>query len=155
MALGLPAGRQGEAAIAHHDRGDAVPARAGAQRIPEVLGVHVRVAIDEPRRDHVTVGVDDRARGLSNTTERRDVAVTDRHVGAVAGKSGSVDHRAVLDDQVVRHRALLNGAPPRGGSGPTEGGARECGRIVRQFGASGQMKVEIERATRRRFRIDG
>ncbi len=53
-----PARRQREAAVAHHDAGHAVPARAGAERIPRDLRVHVGVAVDEAGRHHVVARVD-------------------------------------------------------------------------------------------------
>ena len=58
--LGL-AGRQREAAVAHDHRGNAVPARAAAERIPGDLGIHVGVAVDEARRDDQAIGVDEAA----------------------------------------------------------------------------------------------
>ena len=42
-----------EAAVAHDDGGHPVPARGRAERIPEHLRVHVRVAVDEAGRDDV------------------------------------------------------------------------------------------------------
>src|SRR5205807_8432751 len=109
-----------------------VPARAGAQRVPEDLRIHVRVAVDEAGRHDPAIGVDDLARRFADATDGRDAPVTNGDVGSVAGKSGSVDHRAVLDQQVIRHRVLLpstrqgTAGPAPGGSGPTEDGAREC-----------------------------
>ena len=44
-------GREPDTAVAHHDRGDAVPARRREQRIPGDLAVEVRVHVDEPGRD--------------------------------------------------------------------------------------------------------
>src|SRR5437867_4442984 len=100
-----------EAAVAHHDAGDAVPARARPERIPEDLGVHVRVAVDEARGHHAALGVEHLARALADAADGGDTAVLDSHVGAEAGKTGAVDHRAVLDHQVVRHSlAPLNGS---------------------------------------------
>ena len=58
IGLGLAAGRQGEAAVAHQHRRHALKAGAGADRIPEDLGVHVSVAIDEARRDDAALGVE-------------------------------------------------------------------------------------------------
>ena len=41
--------READAAVAHHDRGDAVPARRREQRVPGDLTVEVRVHVDEAR----------------------------------------------------------------------------------------------------------
>ena len=48
IALRGGTGRERESAVAHHHRGDAVPARATAQRIPEHLCIHVRMPVDKP-----------------------------------------------------------------------------------------------------------
>ena len=45
------------------------------QRIPEDLGVHVRVAVDEAGRHHLAVGVDHLARALADATDGGDAAV--------------------------------------------------------------------------------
>ena len=68
-------GGQGEPAIAHHDGRHAVPAGIGAQRIPEHLGVQVRVAIDESRGDRVAVGVDVDRAVLTDAADGGDAAV--------------------------------------------------------------------------------
>src|SRR6185436_8222805 len=102
----LGAGSQGEAAVAHHDAGDAVIAGRGPERIPEDLRVHVRVAVDEARRDDVAFGVDHLARALTNTPDGGDAAVPHSDIGPIPRKPGSIDDRAVLDYQVVRHSRL-------------------------------------------------
>ena len=50
--------READAAVAHDDRGDAVPARRREQRVPGDLAVEVRVHVDEAGRDEQAVGVD-------------------------------------------------------------------------------------------------
>src|SRR5882672_4031085 len=112
MALGLAAGGKREAAVAHHHAGHTVPARAGPERIPEDLRVHVGVSVHEARRHHLAVGVEDLTRGLTNAADGRDASVSHRDIAPIAGEAGSVDHRAVLDQQVVGHRPglLTNGA---------------------------------------------
>jgi hypothetical protein len=50
--------RQGEATIAHDDAGDTMPAGAAPDPIPRHLSVHVRVAIDEARRDDQALGIE-------------------------------------------------------------------------------------------------
>jgi hypothetical protein len=68
-------------------------------------GVHVRVAVDEARRHHAPLGVDHLARALADAADRGDAAALHGHVRAVTGQAGAVDEQAVLDDEVVRHRA--------------------------------------------------
>ena len=64
IRLALPARRQSEAAVAHHNARHAVVARTGSEVIPEHLGIHVRMAVDESGCDDVTFRVDP-ARGLA------------------------------------------------------------------------------------------
>ena len=97
------AGREREPAIAHHDRRDAVVAGAGADRIPEDLGVHVRVPIHESRGNDVALGVQHLAGALADSPDARDPAALNADVRAIAGHAGPVDHRAVLDHQVILH----------------------------------------------------
>jgi hypothetical protein len=49
MALLRAGRRQGEAAVAHDDGGHAVETRAGPERVPVHLRVHVRMDVDEAR----------------------------------------------------------------------------------------------------------
>ena len=108
MPVRLGARREREAAIAHDHARHAVPARAGAERIPEDLGVHVRVPVDESGRHHLAVGVDHLARGLPDAADRRDPAADDADVAPISGHAGAVDHHAVLDHQVIGHARLLS-----------------------------------------------
>ena len=61
--VGLPGAHRCErhAAVAEHDRGDAVPARRRRVGVPRELRVEVRVHVDEAGRDVRAVGVDARA----------------------------------------------------------------------------------------------
>jgi hypothetical protein len=105
VGLALAAGRQRESAVPHHDGGDAVIAGAGADRIPEHLGVHVGVAVDEAGRHHMALGVDGLARRRRDAPDERDLARLDADVGAIGRQAGAVDHHAVLDQEVVAHRS--------------------------------------------------
>ena len=96
-------GREREAAVAHHHGGDAVPARVGAELVPEHLRVHVGVPVDEAGRDHVAVGVDVGGAALLDATDRGDAAVDDADVGAVRREAGAVDDGPVADDDVEAH----------------------------------------------------
>src|SRR5229473_7756812 len=79
----LGAWREGEAAVAHHDRRDAVPARAGAKGIPENLRVHVRVGVDDARRDDMAFRVEDFLGALMDSANGRDFALRDTDIGAI------------------------------------------------------------------------
>src|SRR5205085_2642045 len=70
--LGAATGSNGEAAVAHHDGGHAMPRRARAQRIPTNLGVHVRMPVDEAGCDEMALGVDLAGAALGDATDRGD-----------------------------------------------------------------------------------
>ena len=72
--------REAEAAVADHDRRDAVPARQRAVRIPEQLRVVVRVQVDEAGRDDQAVGVEHAVRVAPGRSGRSAAiaAVADR-----------------------------------------------------------------------------
>ena len=99
-------GREREAAMPHHDRGDAVPARVRAELVPEHLRVHVRVRVDEPRRDDVTFGVDVGRPPLLDAADPRDSPVDDADVGTERSQAGAVDHHAVANDGVEAHGSV-------------------------------------------------
>jgi hypothetical protein len=52
------AGREADAAVAHHHGGDPVPGRGLHALVPGRLAVIVGVDVDEARRDHLSAGVD-------------------------------------------------------------------------------------------------
>ena len=101
--------REGEAAVAVGDRGDAVHGGRRRLRVPEQLRVVVGVGVDEAGGDDEAVGVDRLGGGLGDAAgvaDGDDPSVPGSHVGPAAGGPGAVDERAALD-QVVEHR------PPR------------------------------------------
>ena len=72
-------------------------------RVPEELRVVVRVRVDEPGRDHLTVGVD-RALGVAgDLADGDDAPVVDGDVAGERLAAGPVDDEAALDDDVVGH----------------------------------------------------
>ena len=79
----LGAGREREAAVPHH-RSDAVVAGRRAERVPEDLRVHVRVAVDDPGGDNVSLGIDHLRRAFADAADRRDFSVLHTDVGAIA-----------------------------------------------------------------------
>ena len=105
MAYSRMSGRhrgEAEAAVADGDRRDAVPARQGAVRIPEDLGVVVRVQVDEARRNVHTGRVDDAGsrRGV-DTTHRHDLSALDGDVATSSRRPGPVEDQSVFDNDVV------------------------------------------------------
>ena len=95
--------READAAVAHHHRGDAVPARRREQRVPGDLAVVVRVDVDEAGRDEHAVGVDRPARRRRRraVADLGDHAVVDRDVGRRGRRAGAVDDRAAADHEIV------------------------------------------------------
>src|ERR1700735_3805593 len=85
-----------------------MPARAGSQRVPENLGVHVRVRIDQAGRHDVPVRIDRFARAVTDFPDRSDLAAFNRDITLVSRHPTSIDDRAVTNDQVV-HGSLLFG----------------------------------------------
>jgi hypothetical protein len=115
--VGLLAGAdRGErhAAVAEHDRRDAVPARRAGDRVPEQLGVEVGVDVDEPGRHEPVGGVDLAAAPLGHVADGGDAPAVDRHLRAAGRGAGPVGDLATPDHDVV-HAAVL---PSRGSGSP-------------------------------------
>jgi hypothetical protein len=87
--------RQGETAIAHHHRRDALVAGAGAVRVPEDLRVHVGVAVDETGRHDMTLGVDRLFRAAAEPADLDDLAVLHTDIAAIARQPRTIDDHAV------------------------------------------------------------
>ena len=96
-----PGRRDREAAVAGHDRGDAVVRRRPQRGVPEHLRVVVGVDVDEPRRDRAARGVE-LALAAQVRSDLADHAVRDRHVGRLARRAGAVEDRSAADDEVSR-----------------------------------------------------
>src|SRR4029450_8411040 len=85
------------------DRGRPVPARPPAEPVPEGLSIVVRVKVDHTRRHEQPLGVDRGGGSPTYFADLDDRPVLDGDIAAIARESSSVDHHAVLDQQVVRH----------------------------------------------------
>jgi hypothetical protein len=99
----LGARSQGEAAIAHDDRRHTVPAGATPEGIPKDLRIHMRVAVDEPWRDDMSVRVDDFVSRSTDFANRSNTTTLDSDVGLVAWQAGAVNDGTPANDQIVRH----------------------------------------------------
>ncbi len=77
-----------------------MPTRAGAERIPENLRVHVCVPVDKAGRDDRALGVDDFPGGLAQLADGGNPAAVNPDVGAEAGRSRAVDNLRVTNDQI-------------------------------------------------------
>ena len=107
-------GRNGEAAVAGHDRRDPVETRRGERGVPEDLGVVVGVDVDEPRGDDALAGVE-RAVTLQVAAELGDAPVGDADVGAHSGRSAPVDDRTATDDELIHVTTPWGWFSPLGG----------------------------------------
>ena len=85
VLVGLGARGQREAAIAQDGRGDPVPRRAGAERVPEHLGVHMGMDLDEAGRHEFALGIDLLGASFTDPADGGDAAVLHADVGAVPG----------------------------------------------------------------------
>ena len=74
--------RRGEhlPALAHDHAGVAVLYGVTAQRIPERLGIIVRVMVNEPRGDCPTLGIDDASGGFIELAHPNNLPLVHRHV---------------------------------------------------------------------------
>ena len=123
VAVGLGGG-EADAAVAHHERGDAVPRRRGELRVPGDLAVVVGVDVDPARRDQQAVSFDDSGGAALDRAHLGDAAGIHRDIGGTCRPAGPVDQRPTLDDQVVhvinrftpaRGPLTATGVPPGGG----------------------------------------
>ena len=112
--------------------------------VPEHLRVVVGVDVDEPGRDHVVRPRRARAHRRGRRRSRLIATVGDRDVGTHAGRTGAVDDRAVLDDEIRGHALPQSPAGVSRGSPATVADAG-CSRSV--WPASRQ---QVERVGRRR-----
>ena len=110
--------REAHAAIAHHRRGDAVPARGLQVRIPGRLAVIMGVDVDEARRDQQALGVDLLGGAAGHLADGGDLAVLHGDVGLVQRSAGAVGQSAAAHDQIefrrhVRFSRVAGSVPDR------------------------------------------
>ncbi len=105
-----PAGREPDAAIAHHHRRDAVPRRRHQPVVPSDLAVVVGMDVHEAGRDQGAVGIDDAPRRTVHVSDRDDDFLVHGDVRSARRPTGAVDHSAATDEQVVvRHGGEVYG----------------------------------------------
>src|SRR3984957_3374220 len=93
--------READAAVAHHQRGDAVPARRSEIRVPGDLAVVVGVDVDEAGGDEESGRVDFAPGRASRGADRSDLAAIDSDIADEAGLAGSIDHFSIADYEVM------------------------------------------------------
>ena len=94
-----PAGREADAAVAHHGRGHAVQRAGRKAGVPHHMAVVVRVDVHETGRHDAPARVDDLVRALSQVADACDLAVDHFHVRFARHCSGAIDHRSTPDQQ--------------------------------------------------------
>jgi hypothetical protein len=100
--------RDADAAVAHHHRRHAVPARGRGRAIPADLRVVVRVRVDE-------AGSDNQAGGIDNTVgfvgdfflNGNDLSIQNPDIHAFGRRAGAVHHRAVANQEVQSHGQII------------------------------------------------
>ena len=96
-----PGGGEADAAIAHDDGCDAVPAAGGHFRIPGGLAVIMGVDVDEAGGDVKASGVDFGAALCGHLADDGDAVAVDCHIALEGGVAGAVDDGAAADDHIV------------------------------------------------------
>ncbi len=96
-----------DAAVAHHDRGHAVPARRGELGVPGGLGVEVGVGVDPAGGDDQPVGVDLASTGPDLAAHGSDDVAVDRNVGPPPGPTRAVDEQSPSNHQIVHAETLM------------------------------------------------
>jgi hypothetical protein len=116
--------READAAVSHHERGHAVPARRREQRIPRDLTVVVRVHVDPSGQHQQVTRVDLALAAPADIAHRAHCAGVDRHVALEARRAGAVDDRSVPDHQVMHGdiSSAQRSAEGKGGDVPRSNG---------------------------------
>jgi hypothetical protein len=105
--FGPPAGGgEREPAVAHHHAGHPVPARRHAEVVPEELGVHVGVGVDEARCDHQAVGVDLLAPRPLDVAHFDDPVADHGDVALAARRARTVDDGPAAHDEIELPRMI-------------------------------------------------
>ena len=101
IMLVLFRGRKADAAIAHDDRGDAMPARRPHLAVPRCLAVIMGMDVDKTWRDDFTRSIDlFAARGADLTHSGNDAAIH-RNVGDKARRARAIHHGSTANDQIM------------------------------------------------------
>ena len=99
--------RDAEAAVAHHDGGDAERDRGRERRVPGDLRVVVRMQVDDARHERKAAGVERAARRLIRLADRGDGISADADRACETfGTAAVADARAA--DEEVEHPPMLN-----------------------------------------------
>src|SRR2546422_444110 len=124
LAVGLAAGRDREAAVAHDDGRDAVPRRGARLRVPEELAVVVGMDVDEAGGEGEARAVDLAGAALGDAPDGRYAVAGDGEVAACGLAAAAITEERPPDDE-VGHRGSWRASrrPPPRAAAAVRGGA--------------------------------
>jgi len=109
VVIGLPHGREADAAIAHDDGGGAVEGRRRHVAVPGHLAVIMGMDVDPAGRDEETRRFDFLAARRCDVADRDDDALVDGDIGTQRRAARTVHDRTAADNEIhLRHDCLLN-----------------------------------------------
>ena len=100
VKIGFDRGKA-HAAIAHDDRGHAVPARGRKERVPADLAIVVGVNVDPARRDQQASGIDFTGSSARHHADCGDHVAVDRYIGHPARRASAIDHGSIADYDIM------------------------------------------------------
>ncbi|CAB4992064.1 unannotated protein [freshwater metagenome] len=100
-------GRDRETTIAHHHCRHAVPTRIRTRGIPEHLGIHMRMTVDETGCNHIATSIDLDLPAFRNFTNARDSSVGDSDIGDNTQRPGAVNDTSVANNKIEVHEPPL------------------------------------------------
>ncbi len=107
-----PAGREADAAIAHHHGGHPVPGRGLHVSVPGGLAVIVGVDVHEAGGDQLAPRIDLLRAAAPHLAHLDDPPGLHRHVGLDGGTAGPVHHASPAEDEVEARQRLSHGGLP-------------------------------------------
>jgi hypothetical protein len=84
-----------------------MPRGTGDKRVPADLRIIMSMRVNESRSDDKAVGVNHTGCTAVKLANRGDSAARYRYIGHIGWGAGSINHRAVADEQVVGHKGVL------------------------------------------------
>ena len=94
-----------QAAVAWNQGRHAVETRGCCQRVPQELGVHMRVKIDKAGRHCQACGVDGAPRALIDPPDLDDSIAVDRDIAEIGRQAAAVINSPAFDHDIVSHGA--------------------------------------------------
>ena len=114
IMLVLFRGRKANAAIAHDNRGDAMPARRTHLAVPRCLAVIMGMDVDKPRRDDFARSINLFATRSADLAHSGNDAAIHRDIGDKARRARAINDRSTTNDQIMHiDSPLPKGEPIR------------------------------------------